>query len=214
MNSTPHNQFSNIKPSDLSPLKAYQLYGSIKLYFSNKKYDLMKHGVNERSFNENAFDKRPDKMQFTKIANSLLYQSRYIPLLVSNLYLNNKMWVGELATRESVDNALKYRKYINTFYDSFNDDITRLLMNRELTSLRELYSQSTKTNYFSLLIKGRIHPITACILNNLYYTKYMSNSTLAFVYDDKAFYLDRYYQFLPKDKVSVITEQYVLNLMN
>lgn len=201
----------NIAPTDLTPLKAFQLYGTYKLHFTSKAYNITQYGINERSFNENSFLKRADSYYFKRISEKVLYVSRYTPILVANLYKNNKIWVGELLSDSAIRNAQSYRKYINSFQSSFKDDIQKLSLNGEILSINELYSQNTKTNYFSMLSKEKIHPITASVLNELYYTKYISNGPLSFVYDDKAFYLKRYYDLLPKNEVKVISEDLIID---
>lgn len=210
MNST----FSDIRPVDLTPLKVFQLYCSIKLHFSSKKYDYIKYGINERSFNEKSFEKRSDKYFFEKISEKVLYQSRLNPILISNLYATPKMWVGELLDKQALTKAMAYRQYMNGFENSFISDIKKLILDGVISHPSQLYSENTKTNYFSILSKNLIHPITGSVLNNLFYAKYISKSAMSFVYDDKSFYLNRLHQFIPEDKARVVNEDTLNNILD
>ena len=78
----------------------------------------------------------------------------------------------------------------------------------------DLYSQNTKTNYFSLLSRKLIHPLTASILNNLYYTKYLANTSLSFVYQPRAEKLNKLYSFLPEEVADdKISESFVIDII-
>ena len=155
----------NITPSDLNPLLAYQLYISVKLDFMQKKYDYHNDLVITKC-GQDSFNNRNDRYFFIKISDSFLYQSRYIPLLASNLYLNPKIYIKDLLSKASLTNALSFRKYMNNFYGSFETDIQKLKYSHNIKLVEELYHPIYVTNYFSL---NDIHPLTCAILNKLYY---------------------------------------------
>lgn len=208
------NSFYSIDKVDLNELNAYQLYNSIKLHFNQKSYDFFKYGANEKRFNLESFSKRPDKDFFTRISNKVLYKDRYIPILISSFYHDKKTWVGTLLERPTIERALDFRKYSNDIQKHFIDDIKKLVYNTNIISAKELHGQNTKTNYFTMLSMKKIHPITGCILNNLYYEKYMSNTALSFVYDEKSLTLNKLYQFLPKEFTNGISEELINDAIN
>lgn len=208
------NYYDNIKPVDLNPLIVYQLYNSIKLHFSQKNYDYLKYKLNEKRFTLESLNQRPDKEYFKKLSEKVMYRNRLIPLLVSNFYYNNKIWVGDLLQDDSLKKTIEYRKYQNTFTDSFVDDIKKLVYNSGIISSKQLHSDNIKTNYFTLLAKKKIHPITGSILDNLYYTKYIHNSSLSFIYSDTHFTLSRYHQFIANDAVKSISEDLITEIIN
>lgn len=210
---TTNQYYSNISQIDLTPLITYQLYGSLKLHFSNKKYDFKKYGINTRTFNENSYVNRPDMFYFNKISQKVLFQDRLKCILIPNLYKNSKMWIGEVLSSDSIEAGMMYRKYTNSISNSLSSDLNKLILNGDIKDVSELYSQNTKTNYFSMLSLGKIQPITASILNNLYYTKYFVSSPLSFVYNEKSFYLKRLYDLLPEDKVTNINQELIFDMI-
>ena len=105
------NYYDSIKPSDLNPLIVYQLYNSIKLHFTQKNYDYLKYKLNEKKFTLESYNQRPDKEFFKTISNRVMYRNRLIPLLVSNFYYNNKIWVGDLLKEAPLKSTIEYRKY-------------------------------------------------------------------------------------------------------
>lgn len=191
--------FSDIKQVDLTPLKCYQLYNSIKLHFSSKRFDYKKYGLNAGKFNQKTFDEHRSKDMFVKISDKFLYQERFIPFLVANSYSNPSMWIGDMMLESNVKKALEFRKYLNSFKESFTNDIQMLVGELKINNINVLYDVNSRNNYFNLLVKNKIKPFTAAVLNNLFYTKYCSNTSLSFIYEDKAFYLNRLLDFVPKE---------------
>ena len=190
--------FSDVRPVDLTPLICFQLYNSIKLHFSSSKYDYKKYGLNAKRFSQSSLDENRNKDMFERISNKFLYKDRYIPFLVANSYTNPSMWIGDMMTEPNIKRALEFRKYLNAFSSSFENDIQQIVSELKITSIKSLYDVDSKNNYFNLLIKNKIKPFTAAVLNDLFYTKYCSNTTLSFIYEDKSFYLNRLLDFVPK----------------
>jgi hypothetical protein len=208
------NEYFNTKEVDLDGLITWQLYCSIKLHFSNKKFDFIEYGVDDEKLPQSAYNKRRDKVFFETLASKILYQDRLIPILIANLYHNNKMWIRDFLKVESIARGVAYRKYILSFKDSFETDLKKLVLNGVVNNYKDLYSSDVSKNYFYLLKKNNIHPITASVLNNVFYYKYISNTELSYVYDDDSFYLSRYYNLLIIDDMSYITEEYISNVMD
>ena len=195
-------EFYRIENIDLTPLLAFQLYHSIKLNFNQKKYDYHVDGLINKTTQE-SLDKRKDKNFFYKASDKLLYQNRYVPLLVSNLYKNNKMWIGNLLSRESIINALAFRKYSNTLINSFETDIQRIKYNQGLDSIEKLYQETSAVNYINLLGKNLIHPITASILQDLNQAKYISNIENQLIEEDSNYYLNKLIKFIPEERYNI-----------
>lgn len=162
--------FYTVAPSDLPPLLAFQLYSSIKVNFNSLKYDFHDTGICN-NHNEKTYDGRPDKFWFNKASDTFLYQSRYIPLLASNFYVNRNFWMKDLLSKESLTNALAFRKYQNNIYTSFETELQRLKYSLAITNVEQLYHPIYTTNYIELERRNKIHPITSSILNHLYYDK-------------------------------------------
>lgn len=206
--------FFDIEPVNLTPLICYQLFNSIKLHFSNQNYSYIKYGLNPRTFNEESFQSKNDKDFYKKLSDKLLYQSRYIPLVVINVFYNNKIWVGELAQKNCIDRAVKYRKYMSAFEQSFITDITNLILSKQIRTVEELYGSNNAKNYFGLLAANKINPLTAAVLNIMYYEKHLSNTPLSFVYKAMNFNLTRLADFIPKDKLNFLSDSLLYDLVN
>ena len=209
----PIPEFYRVEAVDLTPLLAFQYYHSIKLNFNQKKYDFHKDGLIDRTTQE-SLDKRKDKDFFYKASEKLLYKSRYVPLLVSNLYKNNKMWIGDLLARESIINALAFRKYSNDVKNHFETDIQKIKYNRNLNSIESLYQKTSAINYINLLEMNLIHPITASILVDLNNTKYISNIENQLIDNDKTFYLSKLVKFIPEERYNINQDgEYIMKII-
>jgi hypothetical protein len=194
-----HNRLA---PVDLSPLTAFQLYQSIKLNFNQKKYDYHKDGLIISS-TQQSLDKRKDKRFFYKASEKILYQNRYVPLLVSNLYGNNKMWIGNILSRESMINALLFRKYSNNVISSLETDIQKIVYSKGLRSIDELFQETSALNYINLLDNKIIHPLTASILLDLNKAKYIGNMEVESFDEDRNFFLHKLVKFIPEEKYDI-----------
>lgn len=205
------NYFDQIQRVDLSELEAYQIYGSIKLHFSQKNYDFTKYGVNKKAFNSDALLNRPDFIFFKRISDTYQYKDRFIPVVISNMYQDTSIFSKDLLDDECKKRGLNFRAYFRDPISAFKSEIKNLILAKEILTVNDLYSQNTRKNYFSYESRKLIQPLTASILNNLYYTKYLANTSLSFAYDTKAEKLNKLFKFLPEDKINdIITELFVI----
>jgi hypothetical protein len=193
---------NRLAPVDLTPLLAFQFYQSIKLNFNQKKYDYHRDGLIVNT-TQASLDKRKDKRFFYKASEKLLYQNRYVPLLVSNLYGNNKMWIGNILSREALINALLFRKYSNNVISSIETDIQKIVYSHGLRSVEELYSETSALNYINLLDNKIIHPLTASILLDLNKTKYIGNMEVESFDEDRNFFLHKLVKFIPEERYNI-----------
>jgi hypothetical protein len=79
----------------MSAYEAYQHYLALKQHFSKKDYDYFKYNGKVRA-NPKAFDTRPDKVFFAKLAK----HPDPIFFLVANLLENDKAWIRDIAYGE------------------------------------------------------------------------------------------------------------------
>lgn len=214
MQMLPQNYFSQIDEVDLTPLAAFQIYGSVKLHFANPKFDYTKYGDNKKSFNQTTFGNRPDVTFFKKLSDTYQYKNRFLPVVVSSMFENTSTFSKDLLDESCKKRGMAYRAYMKNPVSAFKSEITNLVLGKHLISYSDLYSQNTKLNYFSLASKKLIHPLTASILNNLYYTKYLANTSLSFVYQPRAEKLNKLYSFLTEDVTDgKITELFVIDII-
>jgi hypothetical protein len=202
LDSSALSEFYTVAPADLTPVIAYQLYVSIKLDFSQQKYDYHRDLIITKAGQE-SLDARNDKSFFYQTADKFLYQNRYIPLLASNLYLNPKIWIKNLMSNDSIMNALAFRKYMNNVLGSFETDLQKLKYNSSIKLVDELYHPVYNTNYFTLLDSKSIHPITGAILNHLYYGRIENTEWNQDSYINKSHYLSKLLKYIDSEKFSL-----------
>lgn len=197
--------FYDVRPVDLTPLKCYQLYNSIKLHFSVARYDYFKYHLNENKFTQKALDEHTNANIFYKISDKFLYQDRFIPLLVANLFHNPATWIGEIVDSSGVARGMEYRKYLNALMPTFENDLQKAIFKNKMRKPEALFTLDSKVNFLNLLMKKEISPVTAAILCKTIYPKYSSNSMMSFVYEDKVKSLNKLAAFIPSvDEVIVM----------
>ena len=202
--------FYKIKPLDLEDFSACLLYMSVKLDFGSLTYDYHTQGIPE-GFSYSTFDNRRDKSFFKKIADKFQYQERYMPLLAINLYKNNKLYIKDLLTKETLTEALNFKKYQNTVLQSFETEIQKIKYKYKIDSIDKLYSPVYNTHYFALENEIKIHPATSSILNHLFsdeYFKFESNER----YKTKSFYLNKLFKYLIRDRTDLNDEIFMSKL--
>lgn len=91
--------------------QAYCLYSSIKLHFSQEKYDAFKYNF-KANIKQSSFEKRRDRYFFDKIARKYPKDSDLKLFFVDNI-MSEKEWIGEMdhdihAKRDSYRQALYY----------------------------------------------------------------------------------------------------------
>lgn len=208
------NYFNEISQVDLTPLSAYQIYGSVKLHFTNSKFDYTVYGDNKKSFNVTSLSNRNDVTFFKRLSDTYQYKDRFLPVVVSSMFEDTTTFSKDLLDESAKKRGLIYRAYMKNPLNSFKSELTNLVLGKHIISHTDLYSQSTKMNYFSLLSRKLIHPLTASILNNLYYTKYLANTSLSFVYQPRAEKLNKLYSFLTDEVADdKITELFVIDII-
>lgn len=210
----PQNYFSQIEEVDLTPLTAFQIYGSVKLHFTNPKFDYTVYGDNKKSFNNTSLSNRNDLTFFKRLSETYQYKNRFLPVVVASMYEDTTTFSKDLLDESSKKRGMAYRAYMKNPTYAFKSEITNLVLGKHIMSVNDLYSPNTKLNYFSLASKKLIHPLTASILNNLYYTKYLANTSLSFVYQPRAEKLNKLYSFLTEDVTDgKITELFVIDII-
>ena len=202
--------FYKIKPLDLEDFSACLLYMSVKLDFSNLTYDYHIQSIPE-GFSYATFDNRKDKLFFKKIADKFQYQERYMSLLAINLYKNNKLYIKDLLTKETLTDALSFKKYQNTILQSFETEIQRIKYKYKIDSIDKLYSPVYNTHYFALENEMKIHPATSSILNHLFSDKYFDFETNS-LYKTKSFYLNKLFKYLIGDRSDLTNEMFMSKL--
>lgn len=200
----------DIKPFDLDDFSACLLYMSVKLDFTNTKYDYHTQSI-PNNYSYDTFEKRADKGMFKKIASKLQYQDRYMSLLVINLYKNNKTYVRDLMQNDCLSNALHFRKYQNTPLQSFETDIQTLKYKYKIDSIDKLFSPVYNTHYFEMENRNKISSATASILNELFAEQYFSFESNE-LYKSKSYFLTKLYKYTLDLRQDLTKDHFYLKL--
>lgn len=211
MDYNPLPKFYQIEPLDLEDFSSCLLYMSVKLDFSSLTYDYHEKGIPE-GYSYETFDKRHDKLTFKKIANKFQYQERYMSLLAINLYKNNKLYVRDLLSKESLTEALSFKKYQNSILQSFETDIQKIKYKLGIDSIDKVWHPIYITNYFSLENEDKIHSATACILNELFSGGY-SNFETNELYQKKSKYMNKLFKYLIGNRADLTKEVFINKLL-
>lgn len=203
--------FYKIKPLDLEDFSACLLYMSVKLDFSRLTYDYHIQSIPE-GYSYDTFDKRKDKKFFKKLADKFQYQERYMSLLAINLYKNNKMYITDLLSKECLTEALSFKKYQNNVLQSFETEIQRIKYKYKIDSIEMLYHPIFSTHYFALENGNKIHSATACILNQLFSSKYFEFESNSY-YETKSKFMNKLYKYTIGDRDD-LTNEIFLNKLN
>jgi len=95
----------------MQPLKAFQMYSSIKLHFDKPSYDYAKYGLNQGRFNQNSLERRNDKYQFTKLSNEYPDETDLEYALASTFVTNPGVWVGKVM--EDKESFFKHKAFVS-----------------------------------------------------------------------------------------------------
>lgn len=117
--------------SSKSGFIAYQEYTAIKRHFTTK-YDYFKYNGKTRLSIDN-FNSRNDSYYFHKLSKKRFFKE----LILSNVVLNPKIWVGELFQEEAHENYLSWKKKTDSMTQHISDN------------LRYLKDNSLKENFIS-----------------------------------------------------------------
>lgn len=135
----------------IDPLKVFKYYLSIKLHFTNEKFDVFKNRGNIRT-SSTKFNQRNDKKIFEKISRLYPNDKQCILFFASNFLYNHKNVLYDL--NKSIDNYQKYLKIKQSITYTLINDIETIL--------------NVDTDIFSLYLTNKISLETLCIVNDYY----------------------------------------------
>src|SRR5664280_2913502 len=138
----------------MTPFEAYQTYNNLKLHFTQRSYDYIKYQGKSR-LNEGAFDGRPDKIFFQKLAK----HKNAFDYILANMVNSPTTYVKELAYSEQCEQV--YREWLKKI-----ESIT-YLVSEDLSKLNRQSFKLTKNNHppiFKMYLRKEIMLETLCIL--------------------------------------------------
>jgi hypothetical protein len=102
--------------------EAYVLYCALKRHFTSNSYDFLKYNGKVK-VNAEAFETRNDRFLFEKLAKHPDPKN----LIISNLLVNDKFWVGDAIAGESV--WVDWKRRTQALGYNFEEDLKKLLTN-------------------------------------------------------------------------------------
>lgn len=145
----------------IDDLHAYRLFKSIKLHFTKDGYDVRKYGFGNK-ISRSQLESRNERYMFHKLSKLFDTEEQLIQHIASNMFVNPKIWVGDLLLEESKDNYYRMRKVASSIEKYVLDDAKYII------SSRGSLSKAIKSGEFMYdIIEGNINPETYVILNKI-----------------------------------------------
>lgn len=108
----------------MTGFEAYQKYIALKNHFTRESYDYFKYG-GKTSVKQSTFEARKDKYMFHKLAKKKDVEG----LIISNMIVNEKVWVKDLLEIESESVYTEWLKRQQSLGYIFNNDLEYLNTN-------------------------------------------------------------------------------------
>jgi hypothetical protein len=97
---------------------AYVKFLALRKHFTTDSYDYFKYNGKVRA-NRETFMSRPDAYSFAKLAK----KDDYVNLIMSNLLINNKVWVRDLLDSECEARYINWRKRVESLGYIFKSEL-------------------------------------------------------------------------------------------
>jgi hypothetical protein len=190
----------------MTVLQAYQIFLTLRMHFTQKKFDIRTNQLKYVVTNE-MLDKKPKIRYSLKHLSEKYTKEQFVHYLVAN-FVNGDTWGGIFV--DGTENYLQWQKTQDSLTYTFTQDMEHL--RNEVSAIADLWDCSDGhpplvTNYFG----KRCTLETLAILNKLYRFKETLDSTLLQdpVWESISMLLEKYSPFITvdKDKYSMITEK-------
>lgn len=183
----------------MTPFECYKEYLALKNHFTKDNYDYFKYNGKVRT-NAASFDKRKDKIFFQKLAKHPDVHN----FLVSNLVVNPKFWIKDLAYKEEAETRYKeWLKLNQSFTYNFKKDL------KNLSPVFNDNFMVTDDDPHPLLLRmylgKHISLETMCVLLDITKAKKHWDSKLEYdiVYEEVKMIIEKYTPFIKYDKEKI-----------
>jgi hypothetical protein len=105
----------------MTPFEAYKLYLAMRQHFERDSYDFIKYRGSVPA-KDTTFDTRKDKYMFYKLSKKPDPKG----LLIANLCVNPKMWVGDLLDAKAEENFVEWNKRQQSLTYWFKQELNNL----------------------------------------------------------------------------------------
>jgi uncharacterized protein YeaO (DUF488 family) len=182
----------------ITPFDCYKEYLAIKNHFSSKSFDYFKYNGKVNA-NYNSFERRNDKIFFTKLAK----HKDLVNFLVANLSENPKAWVKELAySQEAEQKYIDWVKRQQSFVYEFKKELSNL---DEPFDSNFICKDNEHPKLLKLYLSKKISLDTVCMLLEIteaykHWNKHLKNDVMWVNLRDK---IEKYIPFLNVDKEKI-----------
>jgi hypothetical protein len=194
-----HQTFLNERGFD-----AYREYTALKRHFTTKSYDYHKYNGKIKVSYDN-FVSRKDAYSFQKLSKKRDHKN----LILSNLVVNPKMWIGDLFEEAANDIYLSWKRRTDTITIHIQDQLGKMKddFKHNFISLNGQYP-----HIVNLYLNKEISLETLCILAKITNSQsYWSTSVVDNVlFPDIMMKVDKYYPFLvySQEKVKKVVKDH------
>jgi hypothetical protein len=108
-----------------NPFEIYENYLAVKRHFTSPQYDYFKYNGKVNT-SVSAFERRPDKYFFQKIAKKYSF-AKSTDLFVSNFLVNPDQWIGDFFENEVDEIYNEWQKKIESLSYHFSEECDSLL---------------------------------------------------------------------------------------
>jgi hypothetical protein len=143
----------------MTSYEAYELFLSIKMHFTDPKYDYFRY-VGKLRANEDSFEMRKDKFHFAKLAK---HKDPVGYLVAQYISSTQTVWVGDLFLEEAERAYTKYMARNQAITYNFKTDIDKL---RDGFVSKFKVKDGQHPEALVMYRRGNITPETFTILNN------------------------------------------------
>jgi hypothetical protein len=142
----------------MNAFEAYENYLAIKQHFSKPEYDYFKYNGKSKT-TVAAFERRPDKYFFQKIAKKYSF-AKSTDLFVSNFLVNPDQWIGDFFEDEVDEIYNEWQKKIESLSYHFSEELDALLFWTETNGYRfnDLFIVGSNSNH-PLVVKMALQKV-------------------------------------------------------
>jgi hypothetical protein len=144
----------------MTPQEAFQYYVSVKLHFTQVKYDAFKFNFRTKKVK---FEARKDKFFFNRLAKNTDPKG----LVLANLSIRPKLWVGQLFEPQSQEIYWAWKKYQESQTYLFGEEIG--LFQQEISRFKRNAFKANANQHpevLKLYLGGKVSLDTLAILND------------------------------------------------
>jgi hypothetical protein len=179
--------------------EAFNVYNAIRLHFTSKTYSYFKYN-GKTTISPESLHTRKDKYIFHKLARKYTDIDDLIDVLVCVFLKKDKIWVGDLLTKETEEYLEDFKKTFQSISYIFESEC-KLIFGDVDNPNKMLTTGGDYPELLKMAVRGDIHIETLCILNKIlhFLPRWKSTITDDIVWPKYCMKVEKYSEFLPTD---------------